>query len=91
MIIFACVKGKELEMAILDLRLKEQELIQEINSDATLLEAALKYVRELKRSGMQAPCRYSVEELRDRLKESRIAAKNGAYKTQAEMRSKHTL
>lgn len=77
-------------MNTIEIKSKEQELIQEINSDADLLESALEYVRELKKSQLKYPCQYSVEELKVRLKEGRKAVKTGNYKTQSEMRSKHT-
>lgn len=79
-------------MKTIEIKSKELELIREIiNSDADLLESALEYVRELKKSQPKYPCQYSVDELKARLKEGRKAAKAGSYKTQAEMRRKHAL
>lgn len=78
-------------MKAIEIKEKERELIQEINSDASLLESALNYVRKLKKTQQKAPCQYTIEELKTRLKKGRIAAREGAYKTQSEMRSKHTL
>lgn len=78
-------------MTAIEIKAKEKELIQEINSDINLLELALAYVRNLKKVKTQAPCQYSVEELKVRLQKGRQAAKTGAYKTQAEMRNKYTL
>lgn len=78
-------------MTTLELKAKEKELIQEINNDANLLDSALRYVRKLKKTQQEVPCQYSVDELKTRLKQGRIAAKEGAYKTQSEMRSKRTL
>lgn len=76
-------------MKSIGLKAKERELMQEINSDATLLESALKYVRKLKKTQEKSPCQYTVEELKSRLKKGRVAAKERTYKTQSEMRSKH--
>ena len=78
-------------MTAIEIKAKKQELIQEINNDANLLDSALKYVRKLKKSQQKAPCQYTVDELKTRLKNGRIAVKEGAYKTQSEMRSKHAL
>lgn len=78
-------------MSTAEIKAKEQELIQEINSDMSLLESALEYVRELKDSRQRPPCQYTVDELKGRLKKGRIDARNGVYKTQSEMRSKHVL
>lgn len=78
-------------MTAIEIKAKEKELLQEINSDAGLLDSALKYVRKLKKTKEQAPCQYSVEELKVRLRKGRQAAKAGTYKTQSEMRSKHAL
>jgi anaerobic ribonucleoside-triphosphate reductase len=73
-------------MTTIEIRAREEELIQEIDSDLSLLESALKYVRKLKQSKTKAPCQYSVEELKERLRKGRQAAKTGAYKTTSEMR-----
>lgn len=78
-------------MTAIEFKAKEQELIQEINNDANLLESALKYVRNLKKNQEKVPCQYSIDELKTRLKKGRVAVKEGAYKTQSEMRSKYTL
>ena len=78
-------------MTVIEIKAKEQELIQEINSDVSLLELALIYIREIKKTQQKAPCQYTVEELKIRLKKGRIAAKKGVYKTQSEMRQKHIL
>ena len=78
-------------MATLDISAKERELITEINQDKDLLEFALSYVREMKKSKLQTPCRYSTEELKTRLQRGRQALKEGDYKTQEEMRSKYIL
>lgn len=78
-------------MTALEIKIKERELIQEINNDSTLLDAALQYVKMLKKTKLQPPCQYSIEELKCRLKEGRESIKNGAYKTQAEMRAKYIL
>ena len=78
-------------MTIVEIKIKEQELIQEINNDVNLLESALKYIRQLKKTQQKAPCQYTVDELKERLNMGRIAAKEGAYKTQSEMRQKHVL
>ena len=78
-------------MTAVEIQAKERELIQEINSDANLLESALIYIRKLKKNQQVAPCQYSIEELKVRLKKGRISAKEGAYKTQSEMRQKHVL
>ena len=76
-------------MTVAEIQAKERELIREINSDANLLESALTYIRKLKRNKQAAPCQYSIEELKGRLKKGRISAKEGVYKTQSEMRQKH--
>ena len=76
-------------MNVVEIQAKERELIQEINNDANLLELALTYIRKLKKNQQDAPCQYSIEELKERLKAGRIAAKEGVYKTQSEMRQKH--
>jgi hypothetical protein len=78
-------------MTTIEIKAREKELIQEIDSDLTLLESALNYVRKLKQSKTKAPCQYSVEELKERLRKGRQSAKSGVYKTQSEMRSKYTL
>ena len=78
-------------MKAIEIKAKERELIREINSDTVLLESALEYVRELKKSQLKYPCQYSVDELKVRLKEGRKAVKARNYKTQSEMRSKHVL
>jgi len=78
-------------MATFEINLKEQELINEINNDATLLDFALQYVKRLKRTESIPPCQYSIEDLKDRLKSGRIAEKEGNYKSQEEMRRKHSL
>lgn len=78
-------------MATLDISAKERELITEINQDENLLESALSYVRKMKKSKRQAPCRYSTEELKTRLQRGCQALKEGDYKTQEEMRSKYIL
>lgn len=78
-------------MTAIEIKAKEKELIQEINSDASLLDSALKYVRKLKKSQQEAPCQYTVDELKTRLKKGRVAAKEGAYKTQSEMKNKYSL
>ena len=78
-------------MTVVEIQAKERELIQEINNDANLLELALIYIRKLKNNQQVTPCQYSIEELKVRLKQGRIAAKTGAYKTQSEMRQKHIL
>ena len=78
-------------MKSIEIKSKERELIREINSDVVLLESALEYVRELKKSQPKYPCQYSVDELKTRLKEGRKAVKAGNYKTQSEMRSRHAL
>ena len=76
-------------MTVIEIQAKERELIHEINSDANLLELALNYVRKIKSNQQVAPCQYSIEELKVRLKKGRISAKKGMYKTQSEMRQKH--
>ena len=78
-------------MVTLEISLKEQELIREINSDTSLLESALQYVKSLKQAKDIPPCQYSIEELKERLKSGRVAEREGIYKTQAEMRSKHHI
>ena len=78
-------------MTVIEIQAKERELIQEINSDANLLELALSYIRRLKNNQQVAPCQYSIEELKVRLKKGRISAKEGVHKTQSEMRQKHVL
>lgn len=72
-------------MTAIEIKAKEQELIHEINSDVNILESALEYVRKLKKSNPKAPCQYTIDELKTRLKKGRIAAKEGAYKTQSEL------
>ena len=86
--LFWQIQGKELIINTIQIKLKEKELIQEIKSDAVLLESALKYVCELKKSQLKYLCQYSVKELKVRLKEGRKTVKTGNYKTQSEMRSK---
>ena len=78
-------------MTVIEIQTKERELIEEINSDANLLELALIYIRKLKKNQQVTPCQYSIEELKVRLKKGRVSAKEGAYKTQSEMRQKHVL
>jgi hypothetical protein len=78
-------------MTAIEIKAKERELIQEINNDANLLELVLQYVRKLKKTQQKAPCQYTIDELKARLKEGRISAKEGTCKTQSEMRQKHTL
>ena len=58
-------------MTAIELKAKERELIQEIDHDANLLELALKYVRELKKTKQKAPCQYTTDELKARLREGR--------------------
>jgi len=78
-------------MTAIEIKAKEQELMREINNDAGLLDSALRYVRKIKKTKSQAPCQYSIEELKGRLQNGRKAAKAGACKTQEEMRSKHSV
>ena len=79
-------------MTALEIKAKEKELIQEINSDASLLDSLLQYVRKLKKSQQETPCQYTVDELKTRLKrKGRLAAKDEVYKTQSEMRNKYSL
>lgn len=54
-------------MAVLDINIKERELINEINQDENLLELVLTYVRDLKKDNLQLPCQYSMEELKERI------------------------
>ena len=44
------------------IEIKEKELIKEINSDSTLLDSALKYVRKLKKAKLHNPCQFTTEE-----------------------------
>ena len=63
-------------MNTIEIKSKKQELIWKINSDIVLLEFALEYVHELKKSQLKYPCQYYVEELEVRLKEGCKAVKD---------------
>jgi len=39
----------------------------------------------------KAPCQYTIDELKARLKQGRVSAKEGIYKTQSEMKRKHVI
>lgn len=49
-------------MTILELKMKELELIREIADDETLLESALNYVKKLKKNRKKTPCQFTVSE-----------------------------
>jgi hypothetical protein len=66
--LFRQKERKGFNMKAIEIKAKERELIREINSDTVLLESALEYVRELKKSQLKYPCQYSVDELKVRLK-----------------------
>lgn len=38
---------------------------------------------------INAPCRYSIDELKNRLEQAQTSTKEGKYKTQSEIRRKH--
>ena len=78
-------------MNAIEIKEKELELIREINSDTHLLESALKYIHKLKKIQQEAPCQYTIDELKVRLKKGHASVKEGLYKTQSEMRQKHIL
>ena len=81
-------------MTTLELQAKKAELITSIINDVNneeQLEAVSTYLKEVVSTVKEPPCQYSREELKDRLKLGRIAEKEGNYKTQAEMRRKHSL
>lgn len=78
-------------MPALKINNKELELIREINRDQKLLDSAIQHVRELKQTQLKLPCHYSKDELKIRLAKARNSAKEGKYKSQSEMRSKHVL
>jgi len=81
-------------MTTIEIQAKKAELITSIINDVDneeQLEAVSAYLKEVTSSVKEPPCQYSMEELKDRLKLGRIAEKEGNYKTQAEMRRKHSL
>ncbi|MFR9165042.1 MAG: hypothetical protein ACLVKO_01995 [Dysgonomonas sp.] len=64
-------------MTTLELKAKERELLQEINSDTNLLNSALKYVKRLKKAKKQNPCQFSPEEKEAILLKGEQDAKKG--------------
>lgn len=72
-------------MTALELKAQLQKDIENERNNS-ILEKVQAYYHKLK----AMPCQYSVGELKDRLRKGREAAKAGVYKTQDEIRSKHT-
>ena len=64
-------------MTAIKIKAKERELINEINSDISLLESASKYVRKLKKTKRQPPCRFTAEEKEAILLKGEKEAKKG--------------
>lgn len=54
-------------MPTIEIEAKEQELIREIDSDASLLDSVLKFIRQLKKTQGKSPCQYTADELKVRL------------------------
>jgi len=68
---------KLMEMTAIEIKAKEYELIQEIGCDENLLKAALKYIKNLKATKPQAPCRFTTEEKEAILLKGEEDAKSG--------------
>ncbi|MDR0825522.1 MAG: hypothetical protein LBN74_10540 [Prevotella sp.] len=65
-------------MKTIEIKIKEKELIREINNDTTLLDSALKYVKKLKRANQQKyPCQFTENEQEDILLKGEQDAKKG--------------
>lgn len=69
--------GKELNMTAIEIKAKERELIKEIDSDSSLLDSALRYVRKLKKAKLQTPCQFTAVEKENILLKGEQDAKNG--------------
>lgn len=76
-------------MTTIEIRMKEKKLIKEINSDATLLDYALQYVKRKKREMKTLKCQFSLEELENELQQSEEDIKSGRVYNQEEMRKLH--
>lgn len=76
-------------MTAIEIKAKEKELIKEINSDATLLDYALRYVKRKKRELKILECQFSLEELENELQQSEEDIKSGRVYSQEEIRRLH--
>ena len=64
-------------MTAIEIKAKEHELIREIGCDENLLESALKYIKKLKMTKQQPPCRFTTEEKEAILLKGEDDAKSG--------------
>ncbi|WP_163309065.1 hypothetical protein [Dysgonomonas sp. 521] len=76
-------------MTTIEIKAKEKELIKEIDSDATLLDYALQYVKRKKRELKTLKCQFSPDELENELQQSEEDIEAGRVYSQDEMRKLH--
>ena len=76
-------------MTAIEIKAKEKELIREINSDASLLDSALQYIKRKKKERNRLKCQFSKEELENELQKSEEDIQAGRVLTQEEVRNLH--
>ena len=78
-------------MNTMELTATRKEVANEIltEKDEVLLMKIIDFIRKSKRTALQSPCQFSVEELKTEILKSEDDFKNGQYVTMEYMRTKH--
>jgi hypothetical protein len=75
-------------MTVLELESKKKKLIEDIDSEE-LLDKVQKFIKRLKKN--TSPCRFSIDELREEVKQGEIDAETGLGISQEDMRKRYLL